>query len=58
MKNAFPNALVDLVIGSSGTFDVHVNGKRIFSKQDPNSAHYKKFPEPGELINLIDKMGF
>jgi len=41
----------DLVAGAGGTFDVTVDGKRIFSK-----AQTGRFPEPGEVAGLVRKL--
>jgi selenoprotein W-related protein len=41
---------VKLIPGSGGVFDVVVNGKMLFSKFD-----IYRFPQPGEVIELINK---
>ena len=41
----------DLIPGAGGTFDVTVDGKRIFSK-----AQTGRFPEPGEVAGLVRKL--
>jgi len=41
-----------LVKGAGGVFDVVVDGKRIFSKQESG-----RFPDPGEVSNLLARTG-
>ena len=37
-----------LIVGSTGSFDVFLNGELIFSKGETG-----RFPEPGEIVRLI-----
>ena len=42
----------ELVEGSSGIFDVHVDGRLFFSKHKE-----QRFPEAGEVVKLIRARG-
>jgi selT/selW/selH-like putative selenoprotein len=53
IKSAFSGASVELIASSGGVFDVHLDGKRIFSKKEGGPDQYKRFPAPGELTTLI-----
>ncbi len=55
IKSAFNDATVELIASSGGVFDVHVDGKRIFSKKEGSADQIKRFPEPGELTKLIEQ---
>jgi len=55
IKSAFSGASVELIASSGGVFDVHLDGKRIFSKKEGGPDQFKRFPEPGELIALINQ---
>ena len=39
---------VELIEGSSGIFDVTVDGKRVYSKHETG-----RFPNPGEVLKLV-----
>lgn len=41
------NAVVDLIKGNRGVFDVLVDGRRVFSKHELH-----RFPDPGEIVAL------
>jgi len=43
-------ATINLVEGASGVYDVEVDGRQIFSKQQEG-----RFPELSEIIALINK---
>jgi selenoprotein W-related protein len=41
---------VELVSGSGGTFDIYLDGERVFSKRAAG-----RFPKPGEVAGLFEK---
>ena len=43
-------AEVGLISGSGGVFEVHADGKSVFSKKELN-----RFPYEGEIISLLSK---
>ena len=43
----------ELIRGSSGVFDVHVDGKLVFSKHDEG-----RFPETGEVEDRLRAAGY
>jgi selT/selW/selH-like putative selenoprotein len=52
LKVDYPDISVQLIPGSNGIFDVLVDGKMIYSKHHTKN---QRFPEPGEVSNLIKK---
>ena len=52
IKLNFPESSVELVEGRGGVFDVYLGDKLIFSK---NAMHSPRFPESGEIPELINK---
>ncbi|HEB68039.1 MAG TPA: SelT/SelW/SelH family protein [Desulfobulbus sp.] len=44
------DADVELIAGSSGVYEVVVDGRQIFSKKQSG-----RFPEDGEVLGLINK---
>ncbi len=52
LEAAFGRSAVqcELVAGSGGVFDVVVDGAKVFSKHEAG-----RFPEPGEVVRLIEK---
>ena len=40
-----------MIEGSGGVFDVHVNGKQIWSKKDVG-----RFPEHEEILEIIESL--
>ena len=50
IKENFPRAVVELIKGSGGIFDVYLNDKLIFSKK---AMQNPRFPEQGELTKLV-----
>ena len=48
LKDKF-GADIELTAGSGGVFEIFVDGKEIFSK-----AKLRRFPNPGEIIDLIN----
>lgn len=55
IKSAFSNAKIEFELGSGGDFIVEVDGKAIFSKND---ANIQRFPDEGEIKELIKKEGY
>ena len=51
MKKGF-GASAKLIEGSHGIFDVKVDGKLVYSKNQTG-----RFPEPGEVSGLLKKSG-
>lgn len=49
LKEAF-GVETEIVRGAGGIFDVVVDGKKVFSKQELG-----RFPEPGEVVTLLKK---
>jgi selT/selW/selH-like putative selenoprotein len=43
-------AEIGLISGSGGVFEVHADGKNIFSKKQLN-----RFPYEGEIVSLLSK---
>jgi len=39
---------VEVVPGTGGIFDVHVNGERVFTK-----SMIGRYPEPGDVVPLV-----
>ena len=56
IKSAFSDATIELIPSSGGVFDIHVDGERIFSKKDGGPTQYKRFPDQGELVELIRQL--
>jgi selT/selW/selH-like putative selenoprotein len=50
IKASYPNAIIKLIAGGGGIFDVKCNGKLIYSKQNIEG---KRFPNSGEIVSLI-----
>ena len=48
LKDNFENVTVEFIKGSGGIFDVKVDNKMIFSKDETD-----RFPEDGEITRLI-----
>lgn len=53
IKIAYPKADVVSVPAMGGMFDVEVEGKKIFSKNEAD-----RFPRPGEVVDLMKLEGF
>lgn len=49
--NAYPDANVEIIVGSRGNFIVEAQDNVIFSKKDMD-----RFPEVGETKELLDKL--
>ncbi|MCF6173517.1 MAG: Rdx family protein [Campylobacteraceae bacterium] len=58
IKNAFSDAVVTLVVGKKGAFDVSCDGKLIFSKLLKVGAFIERFPDQGELVKLLKQNGY
>jgi selT/selW/selH-like putative selenoprotein len=50
IKASYPDAIIKLIQGGGGIFNVKCNGKVIYSKQNIEG---KRFPNAGEIIELI-----
>ena len=53
IKASYPDAIIKLIEGGGGIFDVKCNGKLIYSKQNMEG---KRFPNAGEIASLIGQM--
>lgn len=58
IKSAYPDASIELVVQRGGFFDVLANDTIIFSKTKRIGTHMERFPEPGEILTLLEKAGF
>jgi len=54
VKAGYPDANIQLIKGGGGIFDVKLNGKRVYSKQNMKDP---RFPDEGEIIRLIKEAG-
>jgi len=50
LKSGYPGIDIELIKGSGGIFDVLLDGKLIFSRQNNNE---QRFPEDGEISRLV-----
>jgi selenoprotein W-related protein len=54
IKRAYPDSLISMVPKPGGYFDVVVDGKTIFSKTEKIGTPIERFPEMGEVVELIE----
>jgi len=50
IKAKYPDSNIKLIGGSNGVFDIRVNGRLIYSKDEKPG---KRFPDEGEITGLI-----
>ncbi|MBF7069134.1 Rdx family protein [Campylobacter volucris] len=56
MQNEFKNAQISTIEKGGGHFIVEVNGKIIYSKKDLFNCEVDRFPNEGEITQLIKMM--
>jgi len=54
IQRAYPDSLISMVPKPGGYFDVVVDGKTIFSKTEKIGTPIERFPEMGEVVELIE----
>ncbi len=55
IQRAYPDSLISMVPKPGGYFDVVVDGKTIFSKTEKIGTPIERFPEVGELVELLER---
>lgn len=55
IKSEYKQMQITLIEGSGGVFEVMLDGKILFSKKELIGTSIKRFPNPGEIIELIER---
>ena len=50
IQQAFPKAIIELIKGGGGIFDIHLRGEILYSKK---TMHGGRFPQKGQIVQLI-----
>lgn len=53
---AYPHAIITLIEGSGGVFEVKWGEEILFSKRDLIGTESKRFPHPREINGMLEKI--